>query len=323
MDKLWVEKYRPGDSKNIILSEFTKNKIDSIIEQKDMPNIIITGNSGTGKTSTILTISKQLYGKYSKECTLDFNASDERGKKYVIETINNFCKSRISIPESEKNNYSTHKLILLDEADNMTTKAQQLISNLMDTFTSTRFAFTCNDSTKIIDAIQSRCTILRYKKLSEEQLLERLLHICGEENVKYTDEGIKSIVVISNGDMRQAINNLQLTHNAYGEVTIDNVFKLCDKPHPVIINDIFTSCYSKQFRKGIGMVLELHEKGYSSHDIGLSMIIALKYLKGTEIPEEVKIKYFNEISKTCIIISKGINSPLQLTGCISRLCLLS
>ena len=214
----WIEKYRPIDVNSLVLDETVYLKLKKIINEKNMPNIIITGLPGIGKTTTILCLAKSLLGENFDECVLELNASDERGIKSVQDSIEYFCKKKIDSVNVK------HKIVLLDEADNMTVKAQQAINNLMENYnTSTRFAFTCNNSCDIIEAIQSRCIILRYSRLKNEQVYNRLNKICTEEKLEYTKEGLDTIVNISQGDLRKAINNLQITFNGYGKITSENV----------------------------------------------------------------------------------------------------
>lgn len=319
----WIEKYRPSKLDDIVIDKCTRNKIEKIINDKEMPNIIITGVPGIGKTTTILCIAKYLVGKYFKQAVLELNASDERGIKSVQKPITYFCKKKMDIKDEKNRTYAKHKIVLLDEADNMTKKAQQLINNLMETYDdTTRFAFTCNNSSDIIEAIQSRCIIFRYRRLGKEETISRLKNICELENVDYNDEGLEAIFTTSQGDMRKAINHLQLTFNGYNEVNTENVYKLCDKPHPMVIKDIFLSCYKNDIKKALEYLEILRDDGYSSSDISSSMINTLKSANIREIDERTKIKYMAEIGKTSLIIRRGVDTPLQLTGCVAKLCLL-
>jgi replication factor C subunit 2/4 len=306
----WAEKYRPNKIEDLVLDECLLKKIKKIIEEKDMPNIIITGVPGVGKTTTILCIAKQVLGKYFDQAVLELNASDERGIKTVQESIIYFCKKKM--------NYTNHKIVLLDEADNMTIKAQILINGLMETYhKTTRFAFTCNNSSDIIEAIQSRCIILRYARLSNMQIATRLKYICKQENVDYTEDGLDAIILNAQGDLRKAVNSLQIVVNGYKHVTEDNVLKLCDTPHPIAIKSIFTACCKKDLKEALTLLNELRVAGYSSSDLCISMINTLKTV---QVDEETKIRFMEDISKTYIVISKGLDRPLQLTGCIARLC---
>ena len=152
----WVEKYRPKVSNDIILDNFMKQKINKILELKSIPNMIITGEPGTGKTSTIICLSKEIYNeKDFYEYVLELNASDDRGLTIINNKILPFCKKKT------KNNII--KLIILDEADSITTKAQNLLSNIISEYRkNTRFVFICNDCTQITESIQSRCMIIKY-----------------------------------------------------------------------------------------------------------------------------------------------------------------
>jgi replication factor C subunit 2/4 len=318
----WVEKYRPMTLDDLILDEHTMNKINKIVEDKNMPNIIITGIPGIGKTTTILCIAKLLLGKYFKDGVLELNASDDRGIKSVQDSIIYFCKKQLTIPESEIK-YANHKIVLLDEADNMTTKAQQLINNLMGEYhKTTRFAFTCNNSSDIIEAIQSRCLIFRYKRLSEKQVIKRLETVCDMENITYDKEGLHTIMMISQGDMRQALNCLQTTYNGYTIISSENVYKICDKPHPLIINNMLIECHKKNIRDALIQLNKLRDKGYCSSDIIMGMFQTLKSSRVEGLDEDTKIKFMAEISRSYLVISKGVDSNLQLTGCLCKLVLL-
>ena len=320
----WIEKYRPTKVDELVLNNDILIRIKNIIDNKNMPNIIFTGMPGIGKTSTVLCIAKNILGKYFEGGVLELNASDERGVKPVHETIEYFCKKKISFHDgSNKNKYAHHKIVILDEADNMTKKALQSINNLMELYKdSTRFAFTCNSSFDIIESIQSRCMIIRYERLSNEQIAKRLIQICDAEKVSYTKDGINSIVITSQGDLRQAINNLQLIYNGYINITLENVYKLCDKPPPVILKKILVSCINKDIVCALTCLNELRSKGYCSSDIALSIINFLKSIgQDNDINEKNKIKFMEEFGKTSVIISKGINSSLQLTGAIAALCM--
>lgn len=312
----WIEKYRPVTLEDLVLDTGMYNKIKKILDEQDMPNIIITGVPGVGKTTTISCLAKNLLGKFYNDAVLELNASDDRGIKTVQDSIENFCKKKIYFDDT----VAQHKIVILDEADNMTKKAQQSIKNLMKTYhDTTRFAFTCNNSSYIIESIQSRCIIFKYSKLTNIQIAERIKKICSIEKIPFTEEGIKTLVETSQGDLRKAINNLQLTYNGYTKITPDNVYKLCDRPHPLVIQNIFLACRNKDIKKAFEYLEDLRVKGYSSSDISLSMINTLRELDKTILDERTKIKYIEEISKTCIIISQGVSSQLQLTACICRL----
>lgn len=308
----WIEKYRPNNIDDIIVDNTNLKRIKYITENRSMPNIIISGEPGIGKTTTIMCLAKSLLKDKYKEGVLELNASDDRGIKIVQESMTIFCKKKFY---SEFN----HKIVLLDEADNLTPKAQQLIANLMETYeNSTRFAFTCNNSTEIIDSIQSRCTILRYKRLNSEELRKRILQICKLENVQFDDKGIETIIIGSRGDLRTAINSLQAVYTGFGKITLSNVNKICDKPDPFIIKKIIKYCKVHDIEHAVKIITNLKDKGYSGSDIIISMNAVLKTYE--DIDDYIRIKFIEELGKTCIDVNKGIDTNLQLYGCLSRMC---
>jgi len=331
MNLPWLEKYRPHTIDDLVLDNQTQNKIKTMISNKEIPNLIITGTPGIGKTSAVLCIAKNLLKEKYNDAILEMNASDDRGIKFVQDTISNFCKKKISNKEDKE---QPHKIVLLDEADNMTHKAQQLISGLMENYEkTTRFALTCNNSFDIIESIQSRCNILRFNKLSKEKIKGRLMHICKLEKVKYDDNGLNYIIKLAEGDLRSAINILQLVHISYDKVTEENLNKINDKPQTNIITNILQLCQNKQLLKAIKEMQKLSSDGYAPADIIIGMTSVIKDLKtidpnekeevkGFVLTELEKIKYLSTIFKTEIIINKGTSTELQLHACLSNLCLI-
>lgn len=315
----WIEKYRPKSIEDVILDQSTLNKIKRIITEKDMPNIIITGLPGVGKTTTIKCLALGLYGsqKMVDECVLELNASDDRGIKIVEDAITNFCKKSIS----NNANCPKHKMIILDEADNITSKAQHSINKKMQEYAATtRFAFTCNRSTDIIEAIQSRCIILRYMRLSSDKMIKKLEYICEKEHVKYHTDALNEITIISQGDMRTAINVLQMVHNGLDKITIENVYKVCDKPQPILLHQILVACKEQKVQESFLLLSNLKAKGYSESDIILGMINVLKLAKYNDgLTESDKNYMLRKICNTAYVISKGINTDLQIFACISEI----
>lgn len=317
----WIEKYRPRKIDDIILDKYVMIEVKNFIERKDMPNIILTGTPGIGKTTTIKCLAFAFYGKYYKNAVLELNASDDRGIKSVQNDVAKFCNSLLSYRQEDQNKYSKYKLIILDEADNITDKAQHLISDMMGKYHhSTRFAFTCNTSSDIIESIQSRCRILRYTRIGVDRIVERLNKISAIEAVSYDNDGLFEIANACQGDMRTAINLLQLTHNRHGNITAENVSNICEKPQPLIIKDILKHCLSGEFKHAVKKTLELKSTGYSGSDIVLSVIRALKLPIMDDIAEQDKIKIMNTIGLSAYNISKGVDTDIQLIGCIADLC---
>lgn len=180
----------------------------------------------------------------------------------------------------------------------------------------TSFAFTCNESNKIIESIQSNCMIFRYIPMTSENIIRRLELICIKENIVYTNKGLINITNIAQGDIWQAINNLETTYYGYTEITEENVNKLCYQPHPTIILEIIKECVNKNLLKSIDYIHQLKNSGYCINDILQTM---LNNLRDINIDEDIRINFIKIISECYINVSDGIDTNLQLYGCISRM----
>lgn len=311
----WVEKYRPKNSNEILLEPFIKEKINQIIQNNSIPNMIITGEPGTGKTSTILFIAKQLYEDKYNDNVLELNASDDRGLSIINNTIYPFCKKKTEC----LNNNPKHKLVILDEADSITSKAQNLLSNIISEFRkNTRFVFICNDCTQIIESIQSRCMIIKYPRISNDNLYQKIENICINEKIPYDTNGINTLLFVSDQDIRQSINNLECIYHAYDSLNEENVYKLVDKPKPYYISEILHYCHENDYNKTIYVVKTLYNKGYTPNDILLTF---MKYLfeSNNTLDEETKLKIYEIISLNYIRVNSGVDTLLQLCGCISKI----
>jgi replication factor C subunit 2/4 len=317
----WVEKYRPKNSDEILLDPLIKQKIETIARTKSMPNAIFTGEPGTGKTSTILFLARQMYGDAYNDNVLELNASDDRGLSIINNTIYPFCKKKTKL---DTKNYPSHKLIILDEADSITPKAQNLLSNIISEFRkNTRIVFICNDCTQIIESIQSRCMIIKYPRINSDNLYQKIQYICENEKIMWTPEGINVLIFVSDQDIRQAINNLECIYYSLGQLSESNVYKLIDKPKPYYISEILKNCYTSDYVKTINTVKSLYYKGYTPNDILLTF---MKYLFETNIntlnqviKEETKLKIYEIISLSYIRVNAGIDTLLQLCGCVSKI----
>jgi replication factor C subunit 2/4 len=307
----WVEKYRPKNSNQILLDPFIKIKIDQMLKAKFIPNLIITGEPGTGKTSTIICLAKQIYPeKYYNEYVLELNASDDRGLYMINNTIYPFCKKKTN---------GMNKLVILDECDSITLKAQNLLAKIITEFRkNTRFVFICNDCTKIIESIQSICMIIKYPRIMKEDLIFKIEDICKKENVEYTKEGIDSLLFVSDMDIRQSINNLECIYYAFGKVNNDIVYQLIDKPKPLYIEKIINNCLNGNLTEAIETTKELYFKGYYPNDILLTFMKCLLE-KDLHIKETTKLKIHEIISLSYIRVNGGLDTLLQLCGCIAKI----
>lgn len=308
----WVEKYRPNKISDVILDDFIRIKMEKIVKDRSIPNLIITGEPSTGKTSTILAIAKKIYDKKQYENNvLELNASDDRGLSIITNTILPFCKMKI-----DKKN---HKLIILDEADSITSKAQNLLSNIITEFkNNNRFVFICNNCSKLNESIQSKCMIIKFPNINKKYLKKKIKIICEKENIEYTSKGLKALLFVSNNDIRQSINNLECIYNSYDLVNEDNVYKFVDMPKPYYINNIIKYCFDGNLKESFKIINELIKKGYSPNDILLTFMKCLTD-NDIDVDEETKLKLYEIISLSYIKVNDGIDTILQLYGCISKI----
>ncbi|KAL0128889.1 hypothetical protein PUN28_003926 [Cardiocondyla obscurior] len=308
----WVEKYRPQVFSDIVGNEDTVSRLAVFAQYGNTPNIIIAGPPGVGKTTTILCLARTLLGSAFKEAVLELNASNERGIDVVRNKIKMFAQKKVNLPKEK------HKIIILDEADSMTDGAQQALRRTMEIYSNTtRFALACNNTEKIIEPIQSRCAMLRYGKLTDDQILAKVIEVCEKENVSYTDDGMQAIVFTAQGDMRQALNNLQSTFNGFNHVNLENVFKVCDQPHPLIVKEMLDDCMKGNVSKACTVMDYFWKLGYSAEDI---INTVFRVCKNHVIDEKLKLKFVKEIGMTHMGVVEGINGLLQLHALVARLC---
>ncbi|CZT23751.1 probable activator 1 37 kDa subunit [Ramularia collo-cygni] len=310
----WVEKYRPVFLSDIVGNTETLSRLQIIAKDGNMPHVIISGMPGIGKTTSILCLARQLLGPVAyKEAVLELNASDERGIDVVRNRIKGFAQKKVTLPPGRQ------KMVILDEADSMTSGAQQALRRTMEIYSgTTRFAFACNQSNKIIEPLQSRCAILRYARLTDGQVVKRLNQICEAEKVDWTDDGLAALVFSAEGDMRQAINNLQSTWAGFGLVNSENVFKVVDSPHPIKVQAMIKSCHETKVDEALDALKELWNLGYSCHDIISTMFKVTKSIP--DLSEHTKLEFIREIGFTHMRILEGMQTYLQLAGCVAKLC---
>jgi len=310
----WVEKYRPERFTEIVGNEETVARLEVFSRQGNVPNVILCGPPGVGKTTTILCLARLLLGASFREAVLELNASNDRGIDVVRNKIKMFAQTKVTLPPGR------HKIIILDEADSMTEGAQQALRRTMENFSkTTRFALACNTSDKIIEPIQSRCAVIRFGKLSDAQVLAKIIDICRKENVSYSEDGLEALVYTAQGDMRQAIGNLQSTHVGFGHVNGKNVFKVCDEPHPLIIKEMIEYCAKGDIDEAYSRMQTLYSLGYAAEDIVSNMFRVTK--TNQALPEYVKLEFIKQIGLTHMTVLQGLGSLLQLTALLADLCL--
>ncbi|HVZ62654.1 MAG TPA: replication factor C small subunit [Candidatus Nitrosotalea sp.] len=215
---MWVEKYRPTKIASIINQKEIVGSLRSLLKNtSEMPHLLFSGSAGVGKTTTALCLAREILGDSWREYTLELNASDERGINMVRERVKKFARF------SGLDTNIPFKLIILDEADEMTADAQTALRRIIeDTAKHCRFIMIANNISKIIEPLQSRCAVFKFTRISEEDIVSHLEEICKKEKIKYNADGLKTLYQYSEGDMRHTINMLQAAASV-GIVNEENV----------------------------------------------------------------------------------------------------
>eukprot|EP00494_Astrolonche_serrata_P030070 UN30337 len=283
----WLEKHRPRTLGHVVGNNDTLNRLKSISKHGNVPNLILSGPPGTGKTTSIHCLALDLLGeKLYKSAVLELNASDSRGIDVVRNRIKMFAQQKINLKPGQ------HKIIILDEADNMTTGAQQALRRTMEIYSSTtRFALACNISSKIIEPIQSRCCIIRYTRLQPEQIYARIKEIIKKENVtEHTEKGLQTLLFVADGDMRCAINTLQSTWLGFGKVDEVSVMKICDVPSRDATNGILSACLKGDIDEACVKLEQVMKEGYSPIDC---IVTLFRVLQRFQMGERLKLDWIS------------------------------
>jgi len=311
-DLPWIEKYRPSKISDILFDDILREKFNRIITTKLYPNLILMGNPGVGKTSTLLAFVRQVTGRYYNEAVLELNASDNRGLDIVDKMIIHFCKKIVT----DRNGNPIKKFIIFDEADNITPKAQYVISDLIDQFNETTiFTFTCNDSTQIIESIQSKSIIVKFNKVSEKNMMFRLKEICSIEKITLNDDIIKEIITNSEGDMRSALINLEVINKGLKDKDKKNFRSLMtNRIEKDLLDKILIAMIEGNYYDCVKYYQNIKKNGYSNIDIIFNLI---SHVKIVDIKEDVRIKLMTRLSKTFVTLNDKSETDVQMYGLFS------
>jgi replication factor C small subunit len=316
MDQIvWAEKYRPSKLSEVINQKHVVERLKAFVKDKNIPNMLFAGPAGTGKTTSALAIAHELYGKEWRQNVLEKNASDERGIDVVRGAIKDFArtKSMGEIP---------YKLIILDEADALTQEAQQALRRTMENFTKiSRFCLICNYSSKIIEPIQSRCAVFKFKSLSEADIRKFAERIVECEKLKISEDGIKAIIELSEGDLRKVANLLQTSATLKEKITEDTVYDVASRAKPTDVKEMLELVLKGKFMDARKKLQELILKqGLAGSDI---IVEIHRQIYSLNVPEETKIHMIERCGEYEFRLSEGGNELIQLEALLAQFLLYS
>ncbi|MEM0351320.1 MAG: replication factor C small subunit [Archaeoglobaceae archaeon] len=301
--EIWVEKYRPKTLDEVVGQDAIIKRLKSYVEKKNIPHMLFSGPPGTGKTATAIALTRDLFGEVWRDNFIEMNASDERGIDVVRHKIKEFARTApISAP---------FKIIFLDEADALTADAQAALRRTMEMFSkSCRFILSCNYVSRIIEPIQSRCALFRFKPVPKEAMKKRLLEICEKENVRITEDGIEAILYIAGGDFRKAINVLQAAA-AVGEVIdAEKIYQVSATAQPKEIAEIINDALKGNFieaREKLAKIMV--EYGMSGEDV-ISQFF--REIISSNMNEKLKVVLIDKLGEIDFRLTEGANERIQL-----------
>ena len=295
--EIWTEKYRPSTFHEVLGQDDIVKRVESFVNSLNIPHLLLAGPAGTGKSTLALVIVKQLYGSTWKDNYLELNASDERGIQIIREKVKNFARTKAlgSVP---------FKVIFLDEADALTQEAQQALRRTMENYSGTcRFILSCNYSSKIIDPIQSRCAIFRFKLLEKKDIEKVIQKIAENENIEINKEALEIIYEGSEGDCRRSINLLQSTASISPMITAELISTIIASTKPKDIRVVLDYALAGNFIEARDKLLDVMLKESVS---GQDIIKAIqKEIWNIPVEPDIKMKLIEKTGEVEFRITEG------------------
>jgi len=309
MSEIWTEKYRPSEFSEVVGQEDIIKRVESLTNSLNIPHLLFAGPAGTGKSTLALIVVKALYKNNWRENYLELNASDERGINVVREKVKNFARTKSlgNVP---------FKVIFLDEADALTPEAQQALRRTMENYSATcRFIMSCNYSSKIIDPIQSRCAIFRFKLLEKKDIEKVIKRIAETEKLTVAPEAIEILYEGCEGDCRRCINILQTTVPISPNITSELISTIISSTKPRDIKVVLDYALSGDFQKSREKLLDVMLKESIS---GQDIIKAIqKEIWNLPIEPEIKVKLTEKTGEIEFRIVEGSDPFIQLESLLA------
>jgi replication factor C small subunit len=260
-----TEKYRPNKLDEIIGQNEIVRRLKRYVKNRNVPHLLFSGLSGTGKTTATIAMAKEIYGSEWQSNFLEINASDDRG----IDVIRNKVKNYAATKAIGDSNDVQFKIVFLDESDALTPDAQGALRRTMEKYNlSCRFILSCNYLSKIIEPIISRCAVYQFKKIDTQSIMEKCKYIATQEKYTITLEALEAIAYSSDGDLRKAVGTLEtsLLTVENNIITIDDIYKV-SYIEPQIIQNIIKKALSGEFLASSLLIENLMSNGSSSNEI--------------------------------------------------------
>ncbi|MEK6809946.1 MAG: replication factor C small subunit [Nanoarchaeota archaeon] len=301
---IWTEKYRPATFADIKGQKDIVEKIKAFVESKNMPHLLFSGPAGVGKTTLSLVIAKELFGENWRENTLELNASDERGIDVVRVKVKDFARTK-AIGEVP------FKLIYLDESDALTREAQQALRRTMENYTKTcRFILSCNYSSKIIDPIQSRCAVFRFKPLNKEEIFIVIDKIAREEELSIGQEAKDALFEVCEGDVRRLENIMQSCAVMGKGITPELIFSMASVAKPKEVNEVLSLAAKGNFLESRKKLLSL------MLDYGLSGLDVIRQIQkeiwNLKLEDRKKVELVDKCGEVEFRMVEGSDEYIQL-----------
>ncbi len=308
---LWTEKYRPRTLGEIQDQEEIVARLKEFVKNSTMPHCLFAGPPGTGKTTAALCLARDLFGSRFQDVFMELNASDERGIDVVRTTVKEFARmaSLSTVP---------FKILVLDEADNMTGDAQHALRRTMEKSSSTcRFVLCCNYSGRIIEPIQSRCALFRFSPLPEDQIMSHLNSIAKKEEIRISENGLKSVVEVAEGDLRKAINTLQAASSMSKSISEETVYQVVGRAKPTDVHAMLEHALKGDFIKAREELRALLVRyGISGSEIVRQIHSEIFRLA---IPEKRRIGLVESVGEIDFRLVQGGDEEVQLSALLAKL----
>jgi replication factor C small subunit len=307
---VWAEKYRPKSLKDVINQRHAIERIKAFVKERNIPHMLFAGPAGCGKTATALSLAQDLYGKVWRQNVLELNASDERGIDVIRHKVKDFARTRTISPIG-------YRIIILDESDNLTSDAQQALRRTMEAFTSvSRFILIANFSSRIIEPLQSRCAIFRFKSLSEGDIKKYIDRIVKGEKLKISKSAIDAIIDISEGDLRKVANLLQASSVLGKRITEDVIYDVSSKAKPTDVKEMLELSLGGRFDEARKKLQDmLLRQGLSGEDVIREIH---KQIYSLDIGEEEKVRLVEICGEYEYRLSQGSSDLLQLEALLAQ-----